>query len=231
MSTKDNEHIRRAQTKCHDVEVKEINYYPKTQDRFLSNKNNKSQFIDLISRFLKNDHQNVINCNGDADTTIVETAINQATLSSNHVVVVADDTDIAIMLLYHWKDCIVDIIFYPQRLQKGWSVKSITPFLTTIKEHLLFIHAWSGCDTVSAPFGKGKASFLQLCEKSEELKDISTSMTDVWAAVEDIGSLSKDVFRILYHGKKEDTLTKLGYAQKYTLDIGLVIILQHCSTL
>ena len=88
-----------------------------------------------------------------------------------------------------------------------------------------------GCDTVSAPFGKGKASFLQLCEKSEELKDISTSMTDVWAAVEDIGSLSKDVFRILYHGKKEDTLTKLRYAQKYTLDIGLVIILQHCSTL
>ena len=143
-------------------EVKEINYYPTTQDRFLSNKNNKSQFIDLISRFLKYDYQNVMNCNGDADTTIVKTAINQATLSSNPVVVVTDDTDIAIVRLYHWKDCMVDIIFFPERLQKGGSVKSITPFLTTIKEYLLFIHAWSGCDTVSAPFGNGKASFLQL---------------------------------------------------------------------
>ena len=124
MSTKDTEHIRRAQKKCHDVETKEINYYPTTQDRFLRNKNNKSQFIDLISRFLKNDHQNVITCNGDADITIVETAINQATLSSNPVMVVADDTDIAIMLLYHWKDCMVDIIFYPERLHGRYHILS-----------------------------------------------------------------------------------------------------------
>ena len=30
------------------------------------------------------------------------------------------------------------------------------------KEHVLFVHAWSVCDTVSATFGKGKASFLKL---------------------------------------------------------------------
>lgn len=96
LSTKDSEHARRAQKKCHDIEGKEINQCTTTQDRFLSNENNKSQFIALISQYLRNDHQNVINCNGDADTTIVKTAIDQATTSVNSVVVVADDTDIAI---------------------------------------------------------------------------------------------------------------------------------------
>lgn len=211
VSTKDGEHARRAQKKCHDIDVKEINHCPVTQDRFLSNEKNKSQFIVLVSEYLRNDHQEVINCEGDADTTIIETAINQAATSSNSVVVVADDTDIAVMLMYHWKDSMADVIFYLERLQQGWSMKSVTPTVAEIKEHLLFIHAWTGCDTVSAPFGKGKTSFLQLFAKSEELKDISTCMTDVWATVDDVGNQSIDTFRILYHGKKGDTLTKLRY--------------------
>ena len=90
-------------------------------------------------------------------------------------------------------------------------MKSVTPTAAEIKEHLLFILAWTGCDTVSAPFGKGKTSFLQLFTKSEELKDISTCMTDVWATVDDVGNQSIDTFQILYHGKKGDTLTKLRY--------------------
>ena len=78
-----------------------------------------------------------------------------------------------------------------------------------IKDHLLFIHAWSGCDTVSEPFGKGKTGLLQQFLKSEELKQISTCMTDVWATVEEIGNRSIDVFRIMCNGRKEDTLTSL----------------------
>ena len=190
-------------------ERKRNDHCPVTQDRFLSNEKNKSQFIVLVSEYLRNDHQEVINCEGDADTTIVGKAINQAAASSNSVVVVASDTDIAVMLMYHWKDSMADVIFHLERFQQGWSMKSVTP--TEIKEHLLFIRTWTGCDTVSAPFGKGKTSFLQLFAKSEELKDISTCMTDVWATVDDVGNQSIDAFRILYHGKKGDTLTKLRY--------------------
>ena len=111
------EHARRAQKKCHDIDVKEINHCHVTQDRFLSNEKNKSQFIVLVSEYMRNNHQEVINC--DADTTIVETAISQAETSSNSVVVVADDTDIAVMLMYHWKDSMADVIFYLERLQQG----------------------------------------------------------------------------------------------------------------
>jgi len=209
--------LRRAQKKCYDVEVKEINYYPTTQDRFLSNTNNKCQFIDLISKFLKDDNQNVINCSGDADTTIVKTAINQAVIFSKPVVLVADDTDIAIMLLYHWKDNMADIIFYPERLQKGWSMKSITPGLTTIKDHLLFIHAWSGCDTVSAPW-KGEGKFSAIMFKIRRIERYLNLNDRCMGSCKRYWLFRKGcVFRIMYHGKKEDTLTKLRYTRSVSL--------------
>ena len=159
MSTKDDENARRAQKKCHDIDVKEINHCPVTQDRFLSNEKNMSQFIVLVSEYLRNDHREVINCEGEADTTIVETAISKAATSPNSVVVVADDTDIAVMLMYHWKYSITDVIFYLERSQQGWSMELVTPTVAEIKEHLLFIHVWTGCDTVSGPIWQRKNKF------------------------------------------------------------------------
>ncbi len=36
--------------------------------------------------------------------------------------------------------------------------------------HILFIHAWSGCDTTSAPFGhQGKATLLKKTKESQEI--------------------------------------------------------------
>ena len=29
-----------------------------------------------------------------------------------------------------------------------------------VTDHLLFIHAWSGCDTTSAIFGQGKLTYM-----------------------------------------------------------------------
>ena len=191
-TTKSNEHIRRtADKKCQNIEISAINSVPTTQDRFLSNEHNKAQLIDLISNSLKNDGQHVTNCNGDANTQIVETAINLSASTSTPIVVVADDIDIIVMLLYHWREEFQEVTFFQERAQKGWSIKTVSPSLKSIREHLLFIHAWSGCDTVSAPFGKGKVSFLNLVKKSDELKDISTEMNNVWADQNDIGMLAE----------------------------------------
>ena len=49
------------------------------------------------------------------------------------------------------------------------------------REHTLFAHAWTGCDTVSAPYGKGKQGFWDLLKNSEDLDDLSLTMNDVWA--------------------------------------------------
>ena len=210
-TTKSNEHQRRSGhgKMCQNVEIVEYNTVPCSQARFLSNQHNKTQFIKLISKYLKDDGQDVTNCDGDADTKIVSTALHIASDTSKIVVVVADDTDIAIMLLYHWAQKLGDIIFFQERMQKGWSMKDVSGKIEHIREFLLFIHAWSGCDTVSAPFGKGKASFTNLVKKSDALKEIAITMNDVWAEQDEIGQMAISVFKIMYGGKKEDTLTKL----------------------
>ena len=115
-STKSNEHIRRtADKKCPNIEVTSINSVPITQDRFLSNEHNKAQFIDLTSESLRKDGQHVTNCDGDADTEIVETAINLSASTRNPIVVVADDTDIIVMLLYHWREEFQEVVFFQER--------------------------------------------------------------------------------------------------------------------
>ena len=117
---------------------------------------------------------------------------------AHDVVGVADDTDIAVMLLYHWREELGDIIFYPERKQKGWSIKQAAKRIVDLREHVLFVHAWSGCDTVSAPYGKGKPSFLSQVTKNEELKDVSiTVMNDAWIVPEEVGKASQIIFNIM----------------------------------
>ena len=79
----------------------QINTRPSLQEKFLSNEYNKTQFVSFISRFLLNDGQNVNNCESDADTKIVQVAVNASLKTTKLMVVVAGDIDIAIMLLHH----------------------------------------------------------------------------------------------------------------------------------
>ena len=76
----------------------------------MSNEYNKSQLINLISEFLRDDCQKVLNCIGDVDMKIVSTGLDYLSVGGKTVVVVADDTDIAVMLLYHWREEIEDLI-------------------------------------------------------------------------------------------------------------------------
>ena len=111
-----------------------------------------------------------------------------------------------------------DLIFFQERLNRGWNMKSVSPTLDVEREHLLFVHAMSGCDTTSAPFGKGKASFLNLVNKSEELKEISDTMSDVWADQAEIGKASVRAFTLMYGGKNNDPLKKLRYVQLFIFE-------------
>ena len=91
----------------------------------------------------------VINCSGDADSTIVATSLEFSSQRTGPVNVIADDTDIAIMLMHHWKtDIHDDVYFVQERFNKAWSVESANQSIEDIKDDLLFLHAWSGCDTI-----------------------------------------------------------------------------------
>jgi hypothetical protein len=112
----------------------------------------------------------VVNSGGDADCEIVKRALQFKQNGNGVVLVVADDTDIAVMLLYHWSENSSDIHLLQERSKKYCSNIDSQNGVKEIKEHLLFLHAWSGSDTTSATYGKGKGTVTTLITKSEPLQ-------------------------------------------------------------
>ena len=142
---------------------------------------------------------------GDADSKIASTTLELA--KKNQVVVVADDPDVAVMLLHHWEEDLKDIFFMSGN--KCWSIKDAQRRLGDIKDHLLFIDAWSECDSTSAAFGKGKPTFMELLLKmSWKLQNVSDIINDYWS-MENVGEAAVAPFIEIYGGSAESDLTKL----------------------
>ena len=118
-----------------------------TQDRFLGNTENKVGLIKFISLHLKEEGISIISCPGDADSTIVETALETAQKNLGPVTVAVDDTDKVVMLVHHWQKNMSKVYFLQDLCSKAWSVKHANSRNEIIKEHLVFLHSWSGCDT------------------------------------------------------------------------------------
>ena len=78
---------------------------------FLSNENNKLQFINLLSTYyLQADGRSVQNSSGDVDTMIVAHPLQYA-VQGHEVNVVAEDIDVLVLLMYHWKHNMANIYF------------------------------------------------------------------------------------------------------------------------
>jgi len=219
LSTKDHEHKRRATKACADIQLVESMEAYTNQEVFLSNEGNKVQFISLLSKYLQSDGQVVYNSTGDADTLIVSNAL-QIAREGKEVNVVADDTDVLILLMYHWTDTIADIYFLsePKKSQKKslqvWRIRDlISKSGKIVTSHLLFIHAWTGCDTTSATFGHGKANLLKKIQVSEEVQQIAQLMGDSSMTPEEVGRAGIRLFTILFGGKDDDSLNSLRYVK------------------
>ena len=201
-STKSVEQKRRGKRfqKCPDVDVKKEIIVPLTQEKLLSNTNNKVELIKMQSPYLKDDGNEVINCSGDADSTICHTALDLATSGEKQVILIADDTDIFDMLIYHFQ----------QKMCRGWNVASLFPRLDKVKGHILFVHAMTGYDTTSAPYGKGKKSYLNQILKPKMLQSLSMTMQDVWAEQSEVGKAAvRCSVEMFTSGKNDETLTSL----------------------
>ena len=209
---KSHEHMRRnlIPESC-DVIISAETKVPFTQDRLLSNTENKSSFIKFLSSKLQEWNVNVVNCPGDADSTIVKTALQYAKNLRKTIAVVADDTDIAVMLVHHWKEEYGDVYFLQERWDRAWSVRDSARSNENTKAHLLFLHAFSGCDTTSAVHGKGKTQLFKICETSKVIQELSEVICSPWSDQEQVGDASITLFKLLYAGDEKDTLKRLRF--------------------
>ena len=147
-------------------------------------------------------------CKDDADTKIVSTSLEIA--QESPVTVVADDTDIAVMLLYHWNENIFDIFLLQERGKQCWSMKECKSQMSVMKQqYLLFVQAWSGCDSMSAILGKGEPSFFQFVEKYPTIQSASEIMSDFWGTKNEVEEFAVKIFIQLYGGQDGSSLQKL----------------------
>ena len=128
---------------------------PSDRAEFLANYANKQRFVNELAEALELNGFETVLCPSDADTTIVRTALESR---GDQVTILADDTDILCLLLHH--------VFFSNSEKKTY-LKNIRVesskdeiicaniqhvIATNPKEHLehlLFAHAFSGCDTTS----------------------------------------------------------------------------------
>ena len=82
--------------------------------------------------------------------------------SPNAINLLSDDTDVSVLLMYHWTPFMCDIYFSTEKrvkkkeIQKQWNIQY------GMATHGISTHAWSGCDTTSATYLKGKLNVWHL---------------------------------------------------------------------
>lgn len=214
-SVKDHEHERRSSSKCHNFNLQRKTILTVSQKSFLTNSHNKTELLKLLLLKLISDGHTVLKAISDADMIIVKTVL-QIASNGNSVTVFPNDTDIIVMLAHHWKEGMATVLVRSDICRKGYmtakqlNIGEVSQLLRSdIKDLLLFIHAFGGCDTTSAIFEKGKGLLVKLLEKSTEAKKVEACFQNNYASKEEIGIAGKTIFALLYNGNKDDSLQTL----------------------
>ena len=122
----------------------------------------------LMKNFMKNFMENLImKKHEEADINIISYLL---LLNENfsHVQVKADDTDIFVLLVYYvWKHNITTQVSTKKYDGTVININETASRLESKCITLLPLHALTGCDTVSYPFGKGKISAANFLLKSD----------------------------------------------------------------
>ena len=165
-STKDEAHIHRMGKKVSvDIQVNDDTMIEVQKKPFLDNSNNKQQFINTLSNHMAEADIDVIHSQCDADYDLALTAYRQA--EHHPTIVIADDTYTFCLLLHMNKENTHKQVF----MQMDQSHKTVS--ISTLKEHLNkefletlpALHALSGCDSTSRPFGIGTSTVVDKYKK------------------------------------------------------------------
>ena len=103
---------------------------------------------------------------------------------------------------------------YPLLQQKSlqdWNIRDVEDLVKDVKDDLLFIHAFSGCDSTCVIFGKRIVGFAILFRKCNDLKVVAKTFMNPASTPEQIGNVSAIAFKALYGSVKEKSLTNITF--------------------
>lgn len=146
-------------------------------------------------------------CPDDADTSIVRKTLDEA--REFPVEVRAADTDVMVMLIYHAADY---PIFFTTAKETSYDIGKIREALPErYRKYLIFLHSFSGCDTVSAISGFGKSTLLTKFCKTEKAEGAMNVFLDVRAKKDDIIKAGCELFMLMFRGKPPKDLGDLRF--------------------
>ena len=215
-STKDVTHLRRTRAIGPDVTFEGEMSFNLKKDDFLSNPRNKERFIKYLGSKLQHAGRRVLYAKADADVLIVKTAIESA--ENNDTVLVGEDADLLVLLLYHTPDAGYKVYFSPQvksqkKSPKMWDIKQTKQKLdekTEICGNILFLHAFLGCDTTSKIQGHGKGQSLTKIENATFRRCAEVFQADN-SSKEDIIKAGEQAMVIICGGRATEQLDTLRY--------------------
>lgn len=166
MSTKVTEQRRRTVQNVSPDIIFELDMKVSTsQSLFLNNRQNKARLITMLMVKMENSGVLCSQAPADADYLISNTALASATVQDRPVILVGNDTDLLVMLV---DKATPTMDIYMQFRNNPLTIYSITEIQqalhAVVKRHILFAHAVTGCDTVSALYNIGKRKALSILE-------------------------------------------------------------------
>ena len=184
------------------------------KELFLTNTENKQDFINMLGKYLSEKGCTVLNADGDADLMIAQTAVKLS--EETETVVKCEDTDILVLLIYHSNEKYKTIymksdVKVSMKKARVWNISKVKQVIGDETRHLLpFIHAFTGCDSTSRIFGVGKGTVLKKASTSIELKQCgAVFMND--SSIDDIEKAGECAFMTVYVGIDDKGLDHLRY--------------------
>ena len=176
---------------------------------------NKQIFVNLFGAHLERANCKVHHARDDADLVIVTTTLQVS--QTNDTVLVGDDTDLIVLLLYHsTADCPNKIFFKPEP-KGGCPVRymDIAEVRGNLGEeicrNLLFVRAILGCDTTSRMFGFGKATVFSLIQKDEYFCEQAAVFSSSESSKSDVIEAGEKALMCLYKAKHAENLSAMRY--------------------
>lgn len=215
MNTKSEERRRRAaKTSSAEIVFEREMMVATGQAQFLANSLNKTRLIEELSEFLLDGNVKVHHAKGDADRLLVTTALGYSE-QGNRVVLVGNDADLLVMLLVTVEEehsglcmCFPGSGKSPERI---YNILQIQASIAPQQQHLLFLHAITGCDTTSAVFKHGKRSAHKLLKNDALLACKVKIFNDALATHAAVASAGEEFFLRLYGSQSLKSLDELRF--------------------
>ena len=142
----------------------------------------------------------------EADTRLLLHAHHAARTGFDHVVISADDTDVFVLCLA-FKNFIQSALY----LKRGTQARTRYIDITHVVQHhgsalcrsLPGLHAFTGCDSVSAFSGKGKLSALKLTKQHRQYMEIFQELGTEWEVSDELFAGLQDFTCLMYSTKPE----------------------------